>query len=74
MSRPCQCPQPGFCPRYNQVMTEELHATCRSSPGYRRVWDATGGPFRRGQPRPSQGCMHQGAYTGRQVECILDPE
>src|SRR5205809_1027267 len=58
MQTPCQCAQPGFCPRHRCVKPAAWHALCRTRADYFQLWEEGHGPGQVGVRPP---CLHLGA-------------
>lgn len=82
MTEPCQCENPGACPRWKIHTTHHLWDVCQKSPAHRKLWEENGGPFA-GAGKSSAAiqkpptlvplkCLHLGQYTGRTKDCLSE--
>lgn len=73
---PCECPQPGWCPRHQTLKPGVWHQLCRTQPEYFALWEAGGGPRidapQMGEPAPtSRGtCRFRSAESHEAVNCL----
>lgn len=44
MSKPCECPSPGYCQRHSVVKGDVWHKLCQNKKTYRIAWDKGQGP------------------------------